>query len=104
MADPSFWNDQGAAREVIDEANRIKGWTEPWLQLDGRVTSLTEMLDLLEVDGDEALLQEVAADVEQIGPQRDDLQLRNMLEATEDAPYAVVIIHLGAFGTENQDW
>jgi peptide chain release factor 2 len=104
MADPSFWNDQTAARVVIDEANRIKGWTEPWLQMNGRVTSLAEMLDLLEMDGDEGMLAEVKADVEQIGPQLEDLELRNMLQGPDDTRDALVTIHPGAGGTESQDW
>ena len=104
MADPAFWNDQNAAREVIDEANRIKQWTEPWSELDGRVTSLGEMLDLLEGEADEAMLQEVQAEVEGIGPALEDLELRNMLQGPDDGRDALVTIHPGAGGTESQDW
>ena len=49
---------------MIDEANRIKGWTEPWTQIEGRVRSLGEMLELLEGDQDAELLAEVAAEAE----------------------------------------
>src|SRR4051794_2307722 len=104
MADPAFWNDQAAAREVIDEANRIKGWTEPWMELDGRATSLGEMLDLLEAEADEGMLQEVQAEVQAIGPKLEDLELRNMLQGPDDARDALVTIHPGAGGTESQDW
>jgi peptide chain release factor 2 len=104
MAQPAFWNDQNAAREVIDEANRIKGWTEPWTQIHGRVESLGEMLDLLEAENDPDLLAEVAADAEALGPQLADLELRNMLQGPDDGRDALVTIHPGAGGTESQDW
>src|SRR5215210_5320383 len=104
MADPGFWNDQAAAREVIDDANRIKGWTEPWTRLDGRVTSLAEMLDLLEAEEDEAMLQEVAAEVEQVGPQLEDLELRNILQGPDDTRDALVFFFTDTGSTESQDW
>ena len=104
MAEPSFWNDQNAAREVIDEANTIKQWSEPWGEMDGRVTSLAEMLDLLEVEEDAGMLAEVRADVESVGPKLEDLQMRMMLQGPDDGRDALVTIHPGAGGTESQDW
>ena len=59
MAAPSFWNDQTAARVLIDEANKLKAWVEPWNRLSTKVADLGEMLDLLEVEDDPALLSEV---------------------------------------------
>jgi peptide chain release factor 2 len=104
MAEPSFWNDQHAAREVIDEANSVKQWSEPWNELDGKVTSLAEMVDLLEMEEDPEMLAEVAGEVESLGPKLEDLQLRMMLQGPDDARDALVTIHPGAGGTESQDW
>jgi len=50
------------------------------------------------------MLQEVAAEVEQIGPQLEELELRNMLQGPDDGRDALVTIHPGAGGTESQDW
>ena len=104
MAEPAFWNDQAAAREVIDDANKLKAWVDPWNQMNGRVQSLAEMLDLLEMEEDPELLDEVRKETEQIGPQLEDLELRNMLQGPDDARDALVTIHPGAGGTESQDW
>ena len=104
MADPAFWNDQGAAREVIDEANRLKGWTEPWTRLSGRVRDLGEMVDLLEMEPDEAMLADVEREVDEIGRALEDLELRNMLQGPDDGRDALLTIHPGAGGTESQDW
>jgi len=104
MAEPAFWNDQNAAREVIDEANTIKQWSEPWNDLQSRVTSLAEMVDLLEMEEDPEMLAEVQSEAGSIGPKLEDLQLRMMLQGPDDARDALVTIHPGAGGTESQDW
>jgi len=104
MAEPEFWNDQNAAREVIDQANGVRQWTEPWNQLDGKVTSLSEMLELLEMEADPEMLAEVRREAESLGPQLEDLQMRMMLQGPDDGRDALVTIHPGAGGTESQDW
>jgi peptide chain release factor 2 len=104
MAEPEFWNDQNAAREVIDQANGVRQWTEPWNQLDGKVTSLSEMLELLEMEADPEMLAEVQREAESLGPQLEDLQMRMMLQGPDDGRDALVTIHPGAGGTESQDW
>jgi peptide chain release factor 2 len=104
MADPAFWNDQERAREVIDESNRLKGWTEPWERLSKRVDHLGEMLDLLEMEPDDDLTAEVGRDIASIGSALEELELRNMLQQPDDHRDALITIHPGAGGTESQDW
>ena len=81
MADPGFWNDQAAAREVIDDANKLKQWSEPWNELNSRAESLSELLEMLEAESDPDMLAEVQRDAATIGPALGDLELRNMLQA-----------------------
>jgi len=104
MADPGFWNDQNAAREVIDDANKLKAWSDPWNELNAKAVSLGEMLELLEGEDDPEMLAEVRRDAESIGPAMADLELRMMLQGPDDGRAALVTIHPGAGGTESQDW
>ena len=104
MADPSFWNDQEKAREIINEVNQLKGWVEPWQQMSAKVDDLGEMLELLEADPDEGMAAEVERDVQSIGPALEALELKNMLQQPDDHRDALVTIHPGAGGTESQDW
>jgi peptide chain release factor 2 len=104
MADPSFWNDQETAREVIAESNRIKGWTEPWERMSARVDDLGEMLELLAGDPDPETAAEVEREVAALGPELEELELKNMLQQPDDFRDAIVTIHPGAGGTESQDW
>jgi len=104
MGDPTFWNDGAAARELIDEANKIKVWTAPWLSLSTRGADADEMLDLLEVEQDEGMLEEVTTEIERIGSELETLELKNMLQGPDDFRDALVTVHPGAGGTESQDW
>jgi peptide chain release factor 2 len=104
MADPGFWNDPNAAREVIDDANKLKAWSDPWNELNAKAVSLGEMLELLEGEDDPEMLAEVERDARSIGPAMADLELRMMLQGPDDGRAALVTIHPGAGGTESQDW
>jgi peptide chain release factor 2 len=104
MGDPSFWNDQAKAREVIDEANKVKQWVAPWAGLTARAADAAEMLDLLEVEEDPGMLAEVTAEIERIGSELASLELRNMLQGPDDHRDALVTLQSGAGGTESQDW
>jgi peptide chain release factor 2 len=104
MAEPDFWNDADRARELIAEANSLKQWTEPWARLSAKVDDLAELAELLEVEADGSMTEEWASEVDSIGVELDDLELRNMLQGPDDARDAIVTIHPGAGGTESQDW
>jgi peptide chain release factor 2 len=104
MAEPSFWNDQNAAREVIDESNRLKVWTEPWGRLSAKVQEAGELLELMELEEDPEMLQEIEAELERVGTEMADLELRNMLQGPDDGRDALITITPGAGGTESQDW
>jgi peptide chain release factor 2 len=104
MAAPAFWNDQNAAREVIDEANKVKMWVEPFNRISTKVTDMGEMLDLLELEQDASMLEEMAAEMERVRAEMADLELKNMLQGPDDTRDALVTITPGAGGTESQDW
>jgi peptide chain release factor 2 len=104
MSDPSFWNNQESAREVIAEANGLKSWTEPWHRLQAKAGELNEIGELLRAEPDESLAGEWAREVERLGRDLEELELKNMLQGPDDHRDALVTIHPGAGGTESQDW
>ena len=58
MSSPTFWDDPGQARIVIEKASKLKAGTEPWEGLSGRVDNLVELAELLaEEDGGDPELQ-----------------------------------------------
>ncbi|MBN2288724.1 MAG: peptide chain release factor 2 [Candidatus Glassbacteria bacterium] len=105
MAAPGFWDDQENARQVIDEANRLKRWTEPVNVLGGRLKDLAELCELAGEEEDGAgLVDEMASDAREIEKELAELELLQMLSGRDDPRDAILTIHPGAGGTESQDW
>ncbi len=104
MAAPEFWNDQDSAREVIDEANRLKSWIEPWNELSGSVDDLDAIVELLEMEDDPGLAAEFDRGLAKLGTGVETMEVRTMLQGEDDHREAIVNIHPGAGGLESQDW
>ena len=104
MAGPGFWDRADAARQVIEEAKGLKRWVEPWHESAKAVADLLEMADLLLHDGDTDLEQEWTRDLAASEKSVETLELRTMMQGTDDHRDAILTIHPGAGGTESQDW
>jgi len=104
MSEQGFWDAPDQAREVIDEANRLKAWIEPLTQLEARVAELRELGELLEVEEDPDLDAELGREVEALEPRVEALELRTMLQGSDDHRGAILTVHPGAGGLESQDW
>jgi len=104
MAAPGFWDDQEKARAVIQEANAMKSWIEPYDTLSARVRSLLEMEELLAAEPDEAIGAEVERELAQLDEEVPALELKALMRGADDHRDAMVEISAGAGGTEAQDW
>jgi peptide chain release factor 2 len=104
MAASGFWDKQDQAREVIAESNRLKGWVDPWKKLDVQSSDLVEMASLLETDPDDDLEAEWLSEIEEIERGIEALEVRTMLQGSDDHRGALLTIHPGAGGLESQDW
>jgi peptide chain release factor 2 len=104
QGDPAFWSNQERAREMVQEVKQLKGWVTPFDALDGRISSVREMADLLEAEPDEGLTAELEADVQRLESSLEAFELKTMLRGPDDMRDALLTIHPGAGGTESQDW
>ena len=104
MAEPGFWDNQERARETIDEVNRLKGWIQPWHKAQGKVGTLVELAELLEIEPDEELQAELVRELEAVELILEDLELRTMLQGEDDIRDAILTVQPGAGGLESQDW
>jgi len=104
MAGSGFWDKQDQAREVIAESNRLKRWVDPWNEMDGQASDLAELKALLETESDDDLEAEWLAEVEEIDRKSQALEVRTMLQGSDDHRGALLTIHPGAGGLESQDW
>jgi len=104
MASPTFWENQEDARQTIQEANQLKAWVHPWKTLSRRTTDLDEMAELLSMEPDKELEADWARELEVVLGMLEDLEVRTMLQGTDDHRDAILTIHPGAGGLESQDW
>jgi peptide chain release factor 2 len=104
MVQQGFWDKQEQAKATIDEANRIKGWLEPWQSLDARVADLRALVELLEEEDDAELAIEFGNGIADLADGVEALELRTMLQGADDHLEAIVTINPGAGGLESQDW
>jgi peptide chain release factor 2 len=104
MSEPGFWDRADEAQKTVAGLKQAKRTVEDWSARDGALSQLGELLELAEGESDEALLADVARELDQLERQIGDLQLRSLLSGEHDALGALITIHPGAGGTESQDW
>ena len=104
MAAAGFWDNQDQAREVISESNRLKSWVDPWNELDEKSSELVELGALLEAESDDDLEAEWLAEIREVERHSESLEVRTMLQGSDDHRGALLTVHPGAGGLESQDW
>ncbi len=104
MAEPDFWNDSEAAKQLIAENNGLKEKYDNFKQLVTSTENIEVSLELLQEDDDADLRREVEADVTKLQEQLHAYELSLLLSEQYDANNAILEIHPGAGGTESQDW
>jgi peptide chain release factor 2 len=101
---PDFWDNQTKAQQTLQELNDLKSYLE---QIDRWQSSLEDtkaILELLELETDEALLQEAQTNVTTLNRELDQWELQQLLSGPYDQHGAIVTITAGAGGTDAQDW
>jgi peptide chain release factor 2 len=77
---------------------------ERWRGFEAKAGEIADFIDLVVEESDEALEEELRADVEQLASRLDALELELAFRSEYDARNAILAIHAGAGGTESQDW
>lgn len=75
-----------------------------WDDMAARVADLQEFLRLAMVAQDEALVADIAAEVDELASELAQQEFRLLLRGEYDDRDAILAIHAGAGGTESQDW
>ncbi len=104
MAAPGFWGDPPAAQRTVARLKAAKSAVTEFETCAGALQGLGELLALAESEGDEAMLADLAKEVDGLEKSIDALETKSLLSGEHDRLGAIVSIHPGAGGTESQDW
>lgn len=101
MKDPTFWDNQREASNIIGESNELKKIIARTQALKIKIMSNQEMLSYVE---DAEIHQLVVDEIEEIHKELEELEVYILLSGPYDQSNAVLEIHPGAGGTESCDW
>jgi peptide chain release factor 2 len=107
MAADNFWNNREQAQKLIEEANTLRGKTEPLLKAEKQLEDFHVMVELGEAEPAEAqtkIQDELEQDLSKFFTELDSLELKVFLNGPHDKSNCIMSINAGAGGTESCDW
>jgi len=107
MASDTFWNNQDAAKKVIEEANALKKKADPLVNFGKKLDDISVLLELGEAEppaGQDAVQKEADAELTALSRSVEKFELEVLLTGPHDHRNAIFSINAGAGGTEAQDW
>ena len=104
MSEPSFWDDNQKAEQVIQKNNMIKEVVTAFDQLVTTHENIEATYQLLKEEYDEELFHEIEHEITNFKEDVEQFELNLLLSDEHDQNNAILEIHPGAGGTESQDW
>lgn len=101
MKEPTFWDNQRKASDIIGESNELKKIINRTEALKNKIKGNQEMLSYID---DKEIYQLVIDEIPEIEKELEELEIFILLSGPYDKDNAVLEIHPGAGGTESCDW
>jgi peptide chain release factor 2 len=102
--DPSLWNDPEAAQKKMRERTQLETSIGLVRSIERDLDDNLTLLELGEMEGDEATIAEAEAGLATLGQTVAKRQAEALLSGEADSNDTYVELHPGAGGTESQDW
>jgi peptide chain release factor 2 len=104
LEDPAVWNDPKKAQELGKEKKSLEGVVVTLDELTSSLADNAELFEMSREDDDEAALQAIAQDADELEKTVEELEFRRMFNQPADPNNCFLDIQAGAGGTEAQDW
>lgn len=104
MGAPDFWDDVEAANRANQRMKVLSAKIEKYQKLHSAIEDAEIMADMAEEEDDQAMYDELTADMQTLTDKVETLKLETLLRGPYDRLNAVLSLHAGAGGTEAQDW
>lgn len=102
MGQPTFWDNQEKAQDLIQKVKVLNGLVKPFEELEASGGDLRALAELAEEDA--GADEDLTAELGKMERQLDDFELRAMLSGPQDASNSYLRIQAGTGGTEACDW
>ncbi|MCE9531124.1 MAG: peptide chain release factor 2 [Planctomycetes bacterium] len=102
MGEPNFWDNQEAAKKIINALKPLNGLLKPYEELTASAGDLQALAELTEEDP--SLENDLLGEVDKVSGLYDRFELQAMMSGRHDASNAIVSIKPGAGGTDACDW
>lgn len=99
-----MWNDQREAQSILQRLTRLKEDVGRWNDLDARLTTIGELIDLAVAEDDESLRDEITSEVGSVRTALEQLEFSLLLSGKYDDRDTFLVIQAGTGGTDAQDW
>ncbi|MDE2596153.1 MAG: peptide chain release factor 2 [Sphingomonadales bacterium] len=104
VEDPKLWDNPKEAEAVMRERRRLEASVGTVNQIGQEMADAVEFVELGELEGDEATIEEGLATLAALANRADADKVQALLAGEADANDAYLEVHAGAGGTESQDW
>ena len=104
VEDPRLWDNPKEAEAVMKERRRLDGAITTVKSISGEMADAVEFVELGEMEGDEATIDEGLATLAALAERADADKVQALLAGEADGQDTYLEIHAGAGGTESQDW
>jgi len=104
MGKPTFWLDQGKARQISQKASELKTEVDIWQKLKIETEDLLEMAKLDEKDQTVNLRLEIEKKYNELAKKFKDLEFFLLFRENHDKSNAILAIHAGTGGVDAMDW
>ena len=104
VEDPKLWDNPKEAEAVMKERRRLEAAIGTVNEISGQMADAIEFVELGEMEGDEATVDEGIAALAALAARADADKVQALLAGEADGNDTYIEIHAGAGGTESQDW
>ncbi|MCH8532532.1 MAG: peptide chain release factor 2 [Saccharospirillum sp.] len=104
LAQPDVWNQPDRAQALGQERSALETVVKTIVNLTDGVSDAADLLEMAVEENDEATLEDVKADLNNLESELEVLEFRRMFSGEMDPNNAYVDIQAGSGGTEAQDW
>jgi peptide chain release factor 2 len=103
-SDPALWGSPEKAQQVLKKRSDVEAKIQLAEGLGKDLKDSSELLDLAELENDEGVIAEVAANVKALAERIRRAELARMLSGQVDHANAIITIHPGSGGQDAKGW